>query len=169
MNAPALALATPERRTVTVRLADVSVTVAYLSLFYGLLLVLFPISFPRIVLHSWQNGHLVMAMMVVTLSLDAYLYLRIAYRLSAKPTVIAAMCLGSLPIIVVGGLSFLLQGAVSQTVSLDLPNLQGRVGEEIIAHTYLGLVSAVFLPFLAVRLLQQLKATGFDRRGQSHS
>jgi hypothetical protein len=40
-----------------------------------------------------------------------------------------------------------------------LPNLQGRVGEEILAHTYLQLVSAVFLPFLVIRLLQQFKAT----------
>jgi hypothetical protein len=39
-----------------------------------------------------------------------------------------------------------------------MPNVQARVGEEILAHTYLGLVSAVFLPFLVIRLLQQFKA-----------
>jgi hypothetical protein len=163
VSAPAPALAKPERRTVTVRLADVAVTIAYLSLAFGLLLVFFPVSFPRIILHSWQSGHLIVAMMVVTLSLDAYLYLRIAHRLSARPTVLAAACLGSTPIIVVVGLSFLLQGAVTETLAGDLPNLQSRVGEEILAHTYLGLVSAVFLPFLLIRLLHPFKATSSDR------
>lgn len=57
------------------------------------------------------------------------------------------------------GVSFLLQGAVAHTLSGDLPNLQARVNEEILAHTYLGLVSAVFLPFLMIRLLQQSKGT----------
>jgi len=163
VSAPAPALAKPERRTVVVRLADVSATVAYLSLAYGLLLVLFPVSFPRIVLHSWQKGHLIEALMVITLSLDAYLYLRVSYLLSAKPTAVAAVGLGSLPILVVAGVSFLLQAAVSQTLSADLPNLQARVGEEVLAHTYLGLMSGIFLPFLGIRLLQQFKATSSDR------
>lgn len=108
-------------------------------------------------------------MMVLALLIDACLYVRIAYRLSAKPTVLAAACLGSLPMIVVVGLSFLLQGAVGYTISGGLPNLQARVGEEILAHTYLGLVSAVFLPFLVIRLLQQLKATNSGRETESHS
>jgi hypothetical protein len=164
VSAPAPALAKPERRTVTVRLADVAATVAYLSLAFGLLLVFSPVSFPRIILHSWQNGYLILAMMAVTLSLDAYLYLRIAHRLSARPTVLAAACLGSMPIIVVVGLSFLLQGAVAETLAGDLPSVQGRVGEEILAHTYLGLVSAVFLPFLVIRLLHPFKTTSSDRR-----
>jgi hypothetical protein len=164
VSAPAPALAKPERRTVVVRLADVAVTVGYLSLVFGLLLVFFPVAFPRIILQNWQNGHLIMAMMVITLSLDTYLYLRIAYLLSAKPSALAAACLGSLPIIVVVGLSFLLQAAVAQTLAGGLPNPQARVSEEILAHTYLELVSAVFLPFLVIRLLQQFKATNSDRR-----
>jgi hypothetical protein len=84
-------------------------------------------------------------------------------RLSAKPTVLAGACLGSLPIVVVAVLSFCLQGAVDYTLSGDLPNLQARVGEEILAHTYLGLVSGVSLPFLVIRLLQQLKAASSNR------
>ena len=159
MSAAAPALAKPHRRTVTVRLADAAVTVAYLSLIFALLLVSFPVSFPRIIVNSWQGGYLLPVMMVLTLVLDAFLYLRVSYLLKAKPTVLVAACLGSLPIIVVGGLSFLLEGAVAQTISLDLPNLQARVNEEILAHTYLGLVSAIFLPFLVIRLLQQLKTT----------
>ena len=159
MSAPAPALAKAQRRIVVVRLADAAEAVAALSLVFGLLLVLFPVSFPRMIVNSWQHGQLMPVMMVLTLLLDTCLYLRVAHMLSAKPGVVAAACLGSLPLLVVGGLSFLLQGAVGRTLSGDVPNLQLRVGEEILAHTYLGLVSAVFLPFLIIRLLQQFKAT----------
>src|SRR6266478_4590344 len=169
MSAPAPALAKAPRRTVTVRLADVAVTVAYLSLIFVFLLVSFPVSFARIIQNSWLNANLIVAMMVITLSIDACLYIRIAYRLSAKPTVLAAACLGSLPIVVVAGLSFCLQSTVDYTVSGDLPNLQARVGEEILAHAYLGLVSGIFLPFLVIRLLQQLKAASSNRETESPS
>ena len=157
MSAPAPALAKPQRPAVVVRLADVSAVVASVSLIFGLLVVFFPVSFPRIIVASWQRGYLVLVMMVLALALDTFLYLRISYLRSSKPTVLVAACLGSLPIIIVGGLSFLLGSTVTQTLSLDLPNLQARVNEEILAHTYLGLVSAVFLPFLVIRLLQQFK------------
>lgn len=159
MSAPAPALAKASRRIVVVRLADAAEAVAVLSLAFGLPLVLFPISFPRIIVTSWQHGQLMPVMMVLALVLDACLYLRVTHLQSAKPGLVAAACLGLLPLLVVGGLGFLLQAAVGQTVSADMPNLQGRVGEEILAHAYLGLVSAVFLPFLAIRLLQQFKAT----------
>jgi len=157
VSAPAPALAKPQRPAVVVRLADVSAVVASVSLIFGLLVVFFPVSFPRIIVASWQRGYLVLVMMVLALALDTFLYLRISYLRSSKPTVLVAACLGSLPIIIVGGLSFLLGSTVTQTLSLDLPNLQARVNEEILAHTYLGLVSAVFLPFLVIRLLQQFK------------
>jgi hypothetical protein len=169
MSAPAPALAPAPRRTVTVRLADAALTVAYLSLIFGLLLVFFPVSFAQIIQASWQQGNLTVAMMVITLAIDAGLYVRIAHRLSAKPTVVAAMCLGSLPIVVAVGVSFCLRGAVDFTLSGDLPNLQGRVGEEILAQTYLGLVSGIFLPFLALRLLQQFKAARSNRETESPS
>jgi len=157
VSAPAPALAKPQRPAVVVRLADVSAVVASVSLIFGLLVVFFPVSFPRIIVASWQRGYLVLVMMVLALALDTFLYLRISYLRSSKPTVLVAACLGSLPIIIVGGLSFLLGSTVTQTLSLDLPNLQARVNEEILAHTYLGLVSGVFLPFLVIRLLQQFK------------
>ena len=159
MSAPAVARAKPHERIVVVRLADAAEAMAVLSLVFGLLLVLFPVSFPRMIVNSWQHGQLMPIMMALTLLLDTFLYLRIAYMRSAKPGLVAAACLGSLPLLVVGGLSLLLQAAVSHTLSGDIPNLQLRVGEEILAHTYLGLISAVFLPFLVIRLLQQFKAT----------
>ena len=159
MSAAAPARANAERRIVVVRLADAAEAMAVLSLVFGLLLVFFPVSFPKMIVNSWQRGQLMLVMMVLALLLDTCLYVRIALMRSAKPGIVAAACLGSLPLLVVGGLSILLQAAVSHTLSGDMPNLQLRVGEEILAHTYLGLISAVFLPFLVIRLLQQFKAT----------
>jgi len=159
VNAPAVARAKVHERIVVVRLADAAEAIAVLSLVFGLLLVLFPVSFPKMIVNSWEHGQLMPVMMALALLLDTCLYVRIAIMRSAKPGIVAAACLGSLPLLVVGGLSLLLQSAVSQTLALDRPNLQLRVGEEILAHTYLGLISAVFLPFLVIRLLQQFKAT----------
>jgi hypothetical protein len=160
--APALAKAQSERRIVVVRLADSAEAVAILSAVFALLLITFPASFPRLIVNSWQHGQLLPVMMALTLLLDGCLYFRVAHLLSAKPGPIAAACLGSLPLLVVAGLSLLLQSAVHRTLSLsfDLPNLQARVGEEILAHTYLGLVAAIFLPFLVIRLLQQVRGKG---------
>jgi len=141
-----------------VRLADASQAVAVLSLVFGLLLVFFPVWFPARIVSSWQRGQLMPVMMAFTLVLDTYLYLRVAYLQSAKPRPLAAVCLGSLPLLVIGGLSLLLQSAVRSILSAGLPNLQGRIGEEIVAQTYLALVCAVFFPFLVIRLLQQFKA-----------
>ena len=167
--APALAPSPAARRTVTVRLADAAFTIGFLSLIFGLLLVSFPVLFGQIIQASWLHGNLTVAMMVITLAVDAGLYVRIAYRLSAKPSILAAACLGSLPIFVAVGVSFCLQSAVDYTLAADLPNLQGRVGEEILAHTYLGLVSGIFLPFLAIRLLQQSKTARSNRGTESPS
>ena len=100
-------------------------------------------------------------MMAIALIFDIYLYLRVSQMLSAKPGIIGAACLGCLPILVVGGLSLVLQAAISHTLAQDLPNLQARIGEEILLHTYLGMVSAIFLPFLVVRLIYQFKAAIF--------
>jgi len=40
--------------------------------------VTFPVSFARIIQNSWLNGRLIMAMMVITLSIDACLYVHTA-------------------------------------------------------------------------------------------
>jgi hypothetical protein len=158
MSAPAPALAkSTKRRIVVVRLADAAEAVAILSAVFAVALIAFPVSFPRLIVNSWQHGQLMAVMMALTLLLDGCLYFRVAHLLSARPGLVAAAGLGSMPLLVVGGLSILLQAAVKHTLALDLPNLQGRVGEEILAHTYLGLIAAVFLPFLAIRLLQQFK------------
>lgn len=160
MNAPAPALAPAQRRIVVVRLADSAEAVAVLSGVFAILLIAFPVSFPRMIVNGWEHGQLMPAMMAFTLLLDGCLYFRVAHLLSAKPGILGAACLGSLPLLVVGGLSVVLQSAVRHTLSFDLPNLQARVAEEILAHTYLGLVAAVFLPFLVIRLLQQFRGKG---------
>jgi len=159
MSAPAVALAARQSRIVVVRLADSAEDIGTLSLIYGALLVIYPVTFPNLIVKSWERGELLPIMMLFTFLLDTALYLRIAQRLSAKPGMMAAACLGSLPLLVVGGASFILQKAVKYTLTSEWPNLHARVGEEILAHTYLALVAAVFLPFLAIRLLQQFKNT----------
>jgi hypothetical protein len=159
MSAPAPALATSPRRIVAVRLADSAEVIGVLSLVYAVLLVVFPVAFPNAIVKSWERGQLLPIMMVFTFLLDTCLYLRVAQRLSAKPGILAAACLGSLPLLVVGASSVLLQRSVKYVLLSDLPNLHAQVGVEILAHTYLALVSAVFLPFLAIRLLQQWKKT----------
>ena len=158
MSAPAPALAKRQRQFAVVRLADASEAVAVLSFIFALLLVFFPVLFPQVIVRSWQRGQLTPMMLVFAFLLDTCIYLRVAYLQSAKPKPVAAACLGSLPLLVVGGLSVLLRSAVYHSLSRGGPNVQARVDEEILAHTYLGLVSAVFLPFLVVRLLQQFKA-----------
>lgn len=157
MSATALALAGAKHRIVVVRLADSAGAIGVLSLIYGALLAIFPFTFPNLIVRSWERGEWLPLMMVITLLVDTGLYLRVAQKLSAKPGMRAAACLGSLPLLVVGGAGFMLQKAVKYTLTSDLPNLHARVGEEILAHTYVALVAAVFLPFLAIRLLQQFK------------
>src|SRR5436305_6846953 len=143
MSTPSIAVAASERRIVVFRLSHSANAIGALSLVYALLLVVFPVAFPNMIVKSWERGQLLPAMMMFTFLLDTCLYLRIAQRLSAKPGILAAACLGSLPLLVVGGASFILQSAVKYTVMSDLPNLHARIGEEILAHTYLGLVAAV--------------------------
>ena len=87
MSAPAPALAAPAktpRKIAVVRMADASGAVAILSLVFGLLLVFFPESFPRMIVRSWQHAQLMPIMMVFTFLLDTCLYLRVAYLQSAK-------------------------------------------------------------------------------------
>src|SRR5579862_563024 len=119
MSAPATARAIdqPKRRTVAVRLADVAAPMSCLSLLFGSLLIFFPVTFPHLILRIWENGYLTLGLMGLTLALDAAVYIRIAYRLAAKPSALAAVFLGSLPIIIVTALSFLLHAAISETIA----------------------------------------------------
>jgi hypothetical protein len=141
------------------RLADPAIMLAYVSLVFGLLLVFFPVSFPRMVVQNWQNSHSTAAMILVSVSLNLGLYLRAAHLRSAKPGLWASACLGGVPVFVVVGLSFLLQATIAHTLSGYIPNAAARVDEEILAHTYFGLIAAIFSPFLVIRFAQQFQKT----------
>jgi uncharacterized membrane protein len=158
-SASAPALAKEPRRTLAMRLADPAGTLAYLSLFFGLLLVSFPVAFPRMIVASWQNASLTPVMILFTVSVNLGLYLTVAHRRSAKPGIIAAACLGSVPVFVLAGLNFVLQATITHTLSGNLPNALAQTNEEILAQTYFGLIAAIFGPFLLIRLGQQFKKT----------
>jgi hypothetical protein len=159
MSASATALAKEPRRTVAMRLADPAAMLAYVSLMFGMLLVFFPVSFPRIIIHNWQNARLTPIMILSTVSLNLALYLRVTYQRSAKPGIVASACLGSVPVLVLAGLNFVLQATVAHTLSGSIPNAPARVDEEILAQTYFALIASIFAPFLLIRLGQQFHKT----------
>ena len=159
MSASAPALASEPRSKFKMRLADPALMLAYVSLIFALLLVFFPVSFPQIVVRNWQNSHLTGAMILVSVSLNLGLYLRAAHLRSGKPGILASACLGGVPVFVVVGLNLLLQTTIAHTLSGYTPNAAVRVNEEILAHTYFGLIAAIFSPFLVIRLAQQFHKT----------
>ena len=159
MSAPAAALAKEPRRTVAMRLADPAAMLAYVSLIFGVLLVVFPVSFPQIIIRNWQDAYLTPFMILFTVSLNLGLYLRVTYQRSAKPGILASACLGSVPVFVLAGLNLLLQATIAHTLSGDVPNGLARVDEEILAHTFFALIAAIFAPFLLIRLRQQFHKT----------
>ena len=159
MSAIAPALASTKYSVVIVRLADVSLAMGSISGSFALLLLLFPVWFPQQVFLAWQRGYLATVIAVFTLLLDGTLYFRIAQMHSAKPGILHAVWLGSMPVLVSLASSLVLQSAISDTIQRDLPSLNQRVVEEVVAHTYLGIMSAVFVPFLIIRLTDQFRRT----------
>jgi hypothetical protein len=96
--------------------------------------------------------------MVFTLLVDAVLYMRVAQLISSRPRLLVAAFLGSLPIFIVIGLSVPFENAISHALAGYSSNVSARVAEEILAHTYFTTVSAIFLPFLLIRLAQPFNA-----------
>lgn len=155
MSAPAPALAKEPRRTVATRLADPAAMLAYVSFMFGLLLVFFPVSFPHMIIHNWQNARLTPIMILFTVSLNLGLYLKVTYQRSAKPGMLDSACLGSVPVLVLAGFKLLLQVTIAHALSGDIRNASARADEEILAQTYFALIAAIFAPFLLIRLGQQ--------------
>lgn len=155
-SAPVLTKARPA--TLTVRLADPAAVVGYVSVAFALALIFFPVSFPAGIVRTWQQGRLIPMIMVFTVLLDAALYIRVAHLISTKPRLLVAACMGFLPIFIIVGLSVPFESAVSHAVAEYPFNVSGRVAEEILAHAYFTTVSAIFLPFLLIRLVQQFNA-----------
>lgn len=137
------------------RLADPAATLAYVSFLFGLLLVLFPISFPQMIVRNWQNARLTPIMILFTVSLNLGLYLKVAHQRFGKPGIAASACLGSVPVILLAGLNFILQATIRHTLSGNLGNASARVDEEVLAHTYFAMMTAIFVPFVLIRLGQQ--------------
>lgn len=167
MSAPAPALAKVRRGVVTVRLADPALALAGLSVAFALGLVFSPVLFPELIVRAWQRGHLLPAMMVIALVLDAAIYTRVAQMLSTRPRLLVAICLGSLPLLIVAGLGALFEGAVSRALIEYPSNASARVAEEVLAHTYFTMVAAVFVPFLLIRVVQQFNAAGRNHNAET--
>jgi hypothetical protein len=154
-SAAAPALAKTPRRTVAMRLADPAVMLAYVSLIFGLLLVFFPTSFPRIIIQNWQDASFMPAMILFTVSLNLGLYLRVTHQRSAKPGIIASACLGSVPVFILVGFNKFVLLTIAYTLSGHTPSVLAQVNEEILALTYFAIVAAIFFPFLLIRFAQQ--------------
>ncbi len=140
-----------------IRLADSAAMVACVSTVFALGLLLFPVSLPESIVRNSQEGRLTPALITFTLLLDTALYLRVAHRLSIKPRLLVAACLGCLPIFIVVGLSVVFEKAVSD-IAVNYTNASARIAEETLAHTYFTIVAAIFLPFLLIRLVQQFNS-----------
>jgi len=156
-SAAAPALAKEARHTVAMRLADPAIMLGYVSLMFAVLLILFPSSFPSIIIANWQNARLTPILILFTVSLNLALYLRVAHQRAARPGIFASACLGSVPVIVLALLNLLLQTTIAQTFAGDMTNATSRVNEEILTHTYFAIIAAIFAPFLIIRLAQQFR------------
>ena len=156
MSAPAPVLAAVRYRVVKIRLGDPAAAAAYVSLVFGLLLVFLPVSFPHMIVKNWESGRLVPAMIFLAALLNGLIYLRAAHLRSAKPGLLTSAWLGALTVGIVVGFSFLLDAAILHEQSKLIPNSQALVNEEIVAHTYWGLISGIFLPYLVIRFTQNL-------------
>ena len=151
MSAPAQALAT--KPIVKVRLADAAIAGACVSLLFSLLLIVFPKSFPDLIVQNWFNGRLTAGMLVFALVFNCALYQRIARRRSAKVDSLAffAVGLGTEITVVCFGLIF------PATAVLAQKGIQARGYEEVLALVYFAIVAAVFFPFLVIRFTQDLR------------
>src|SRR5579862_2572009 len=122
MSAAAPALAKEPRRTVAMRLADPAAMLAYVSLAFGLLLLLFPVWFPHIIIQNWQSARLPPIMILFTVSLNLGLYITITYQRSARPGLFASAFLASVPVFVLAALNLVLQATITHTFSGNIPN-----------------------------------------------
>lgn len=159
MSAAAPALAKEQPHTLAMRLADPALALACVSLTFGLLVVLFPVSFPGIIINCWQRGRLTPIMILFTVSVNLAIYLSVAHQRSAKPGMLASACLGSIPVFLLAGLNFVLQASISHTLVGNTLNVSDQVSEEILAHTYFALIASIFGPFLIIRLAQQFRGS----------
>jgi hypothetical protein len=156
MTASAPALAPRQRRMLRIRLSDPAGAAVYVSFLFALLVLCFPVSFTRMLADSWFTGRLTPALIVIAGALNAGVYLRAAYLRSAKPSLAGSAVLGVLTALTLVGL-MLLESKVLRLQIANMNNPQPYVTEEILAHTYFGLISGLFFPYLFLRFAQNVK------------
>jgi acyl dehydratase len=139
-----------------IRLSDPAAAAAYASVVFAVLVLIFPASFPRMLADGWFTGRLTPALIVIAGLMNAGIYLRVAHLRSAKPGLVGSAVLGVLTALTLAGLMLLESQVVRAQISYA-SNPQAYVTEEILAHTYFGLISGLFIPYLFLRFAQGLK------------
>lgn len=162
MSAPAPALVPAPARVVRIRLADPALAAANLSLVFAVLLVCFPVSFPRMIVENWLQGRLTLLLAVLSCSLNGALYLWVAHLRRAKLGFLTSAFLGSMTVVTVLGSSVLQTAALAGELK-SMPNPQACADEMVVANTYFALIAGVFLPYLLIRFAQNLR-NNFKRR-----
>jgi hypothetical protein len=166
MSAPAPAIDPKSQPIVVVRLSDPAALAAYVSFAFAFALALFPASFPAVVSKNWLNGHLILTLALGSCLLNAVSYLRVAHIVSRRPGLLASAALGFFTVLTVVGLTVIETKVLGPWI-IGLPNPQPHVTEEILAHTYFTLMSALFFPFLAVRFLQSFRLSHTSNYGNN--
>ena len=156
MSAPAPAPVPQQRRMLRIRLSDPAAAAAYVSLMFAVLVLIFPARFPALLADGWFTGRLTPALIVIAGLLNAGVYLRVAHLRSAKPGLAGSAVLGMLTALTLVGL-MLLESQVVRVQISHASNPQAYVTEEILAHTYFGVISGLFIPYLFLRFAQALK------------
>jgi hypothetical protein len=148
MSAPAPAPALKPRRMLRIRLSDPAAA-AYVSLLFAVLVLIFPVSFPRMLADGWFTGRLTPALIVIAGLLNAGVYLRVAHLRSAKPGLAGSAILAMLTALTLVGLMLL--GVASRAIA----NLAGKQSPGVChggdSHSYVlrtdfGLVHSLSLP-----------------------
>jgi hypothetical protein len=153
MSTPAPALAATPRPIVSVRLGDAANAATCMSVIFSLLLVVFPASFPNLIMQNWFNGHLTEGVLLFALLFNYALYVRIVRQRGAKADRLALLALGVATALTVIGFSFVLPAAVLMKHWRE----QAIVREEVLALVYFAVVAAVIIPFLIIRFTQDRK------------
>jgi hypothetical protein len=156
MSAPAPALAKVHYVACKVRLGDAAALAGLLSLCFGVLVLLFPTWFPRVITESWQYGTLVPVLTFFSVAVNAAMYLRIAHKQFARPEPLASGFMALLTVGTVMGFGFLLESVALHPQLQPGSNTQARITEEVLALIYFALMGAILVPHFVIRFTQNL-------------
>jgi len=156
MSARAPALAKVRYVACKVRLGDAAALAGWLSLCFGILVLLFPSWFPRVITESWQYGTLVPALTFFSVAVNAAMYLRIAHQQLARPEPLASGFMALLTVGTVMGFGFILESVALHAQLQGGPSTQARITEEVLALIYFALIGAILVPHFVIRFTQNL-------------